>query len=149
MGTYQVYPHDNGTVSGTSGSWNERIGGHYLDRPEYYLDNLQKAWILALPSFTNPDRIDYFTQFIKRRHALAVIKVSAEALSVDPHATAAAYFDPYDPFDMADVMGSMFHNLDRYDVLTKKGPQRASEFSWKRTAEQTLEVYREVLDQTP
>ena len=42
-----------------------------LDRPERYLDNLQKAWILALPSFTNPDRIDYFTQFIQRRHALA------------------------------------------------------------------------------
>ena len=61
-----------------------------LDQPEHHLDNLQKAWILALPSFTNPDRIDYFTQFIKRRHALAVKKVSAEALSLDLHTTAAA-----------------------------------------------------------
>jgi TetR/AcrR family transcriptional regulator, transcriptional repressor for nem operon len=52
-----------------------------LDHPENHLDNLQKAWILALPSFTNPDRIDYFTQFIKRRHALAVKKISTEALS--------------------------------------------------------------------
>ena len=42
-----------------------------LDGLKHYLDNLEKAWILALPSFTNPDRIDYFTQFIKRRHALA------------------------------------------------------------------------------
>jgi hypothetical protein len=42
-----------------------------LDEPEEYLDNLQKAWILALPSFANPDRISYFTQFIQRRHALA------------------------------------------------------------------------------
>jgi TetR/AcrR family transcriptional regulator, transcriptional repressor for nem operon len=42
-----------------------------LDELEHYLDNLQKAWILVLPSFTNPDRIDYFTQFIQRRHALA------------------------------------------------------------------------------
>jgi TetR/AcrR family transcriptional regulator, transcriptional repressor for nem operon len=50
------------------------------DQPEHHLDNLQKAWILALPSFTNPDRIDYFTQFIKRRHALAVKKVSFQAL---------------------------------------------------------------------
>ena len=39
------------------------------DQPERHFDNLQKAWILVLPSFTNPDRIDYFTQFIKRRHA--------------------------------------------------------------------------------
>jgi TetR/AcrR family transcriptional regulator, transcriptional repressor for nem operon len=42
-----------------------------LNQPEHYLDNLQKVWILALPCFTNPDRIDYFTQFIKRRHAFA------------------------------------------------------------------------------
>jgi TetR/AcrR family transcriptional repressor of nem operon len=42
-----------------------------LDHLEHYLDNLQKAWILALPSFANPDRIDYFTQFIKRHHAVA------------------------------------------------------------------------------
>jgi TetR/AcrR family transcriptional repressor of nem operon len=52
------------------------------DQPEHYLDNLQKALILTLPSFTDPDRIDYFTQFIKRRHALAVKKVSTEALSL-------------------------------------------------------------------
>ncbi len=51
------------------------------DQPEQGLDNLRTAWILALPSFTNPDRIDYFTQFIKRRHALAMKNVSAEALS--------------------------------------------------------------------
>jgi TetR/AcrR family transcriptional repressor of nem operon len=65
-----------------------RISG--LDQPEPYLDNVQNAWMLALPSFTNPDRIDYFTQFIKRRHALAVKKVSAEALSVDLDTTAAS-----------------------------------------------------------
>ena len=61
-----------------------------LDKPEHYLDNLQKAWTLALPSFANPDRIDYFTQLIQRRHTLAMRKISAEALSVDLHATAHA-----------------------------------------------------------
>jgi TetR/AcrR family transcriptional regulator, transcriptional repressor for nem operon len=52
-----------------------------LDQPEHYLDILSKTWALALPGFTNPDRIDYFTQFINRRHALAVKNVSAQALS--------------------------------------------------------------------
>jgi TetR/AcrR family transcriptional repressor of nem operon len=61
-----------------------------LDKPEHYLDNLQKAWTLALTGFANPDRIDYFTQFIQRRHALAAKKVSGEAVAVDLHATAAA-----------------------------------------------------------
>ena len=53
-----------------------------LDQPKNHLDNLQNAWILVLPSFTNPDRIDYFTQFIKRRHALAVKKVCATVLAL-------------------------------------------------------------------
>jgi hypothetical protein len=57
-----------------------------LDQPEHYLDDLQKVSILALPSFTNPERIDYFTQFIHRRHTLAVKKISAEPLSADLHA---------------------------------------------------------------
>jgi AcrR family transcriptional regulator len=61
-----------------------------LDQPEHHLDNLQKAWVLALPSFTNPDRIDYFTQFIKRHHTLAVKKISTKAVSPDVEATAAA-----------------------------------------------------------
>jgi TetR/AcrR family transcriptional repressor of nem operon len=60
-----------------------------LDQPEHYLDNLRSAWILTLPSVTNPDRIDYFTQFIKRRHALAVNKVSAQVPPLDLHTTAA------------------------------------------------------------
>ncbi|WP_068187676.1 TetR/AcrR family transcriptional regulator [Mycobacterium sp. UM_CSW] len=61
------------------------------DQPEDYLDNFKKAWILALPSFTNPDRIDYFKKFMERRHALAVRKVCAEPLSFEVPVTAAAH----------------------------------------------------------
>jgi TetR/AcrR family transcriptional regulator, transcriptional repressor for nem operon len=60
------------------------------DQPEQHLDNLQRVWILALPSFTNSDRIDYFTQFIKRRYSLALKKIVAEPLPVELHATAAS-----------------------------------------------------------
>jgi TetR/AcrR family transcriptional regulator, transcriptional repressor for nem operon len=61
------------------------------DQPENHLDNLQKAWTLALPSFTKPDRIDYFTQFIKRRHAFATKKVSIQAPALELHTTAATH----------------------------------------------------------
>lgn len=47
-----------------------------LDQPERYFDNLRIAWMLALGCLTNPDRVEYFNQFIQRRHALAVKKVS-------------------------------------------------------------------------
>jgi AcrR family transcriptional regulator len=45
-----------------------------LDEPEQFLNTLEKAWILALPAFANPDRIEYLTQFTKRRTALALAK---------------------------------------------------------------------------
>lgn len=46
------------------------------DHSAQFVENLRRAWVLALPSFTNPDRVDYFTQFINRRHALAVKNLS-------------------------------------------------------------------------
>lgn len=62
-----------------------------LDQPQGYLDNLQRALILTLHSFTNPDRIEYFTQFVRRRHQLAAKKVCAEAFPTDIDATALAH----------------------------------------------------------
>ena len=40
--------------------------------PERFLSDLEKSWGLALPGFANPDRLEYFTQFIRRRTALAI-----------------------------------------------------------------------------
>jgi len=43
-----------------------------LDEPEQFFLNLEKAWALVLPGFANPGRIEYLTQFIRRRTALAM-----------------------------------------------------------------------------
>lgn len=53
-----------------------------LDKPDQYFDDLEKTWMLALPGFANPDRIDYLSQFIRRRTTLA--KAKARAVRVDP-----------------------------------------------------------------
>ncbi|MDD4866448.1 MAG: TetR/AcrR family transcriptional regulator [Mycobacterium sp.] len=50
-----------------------------LDQPERYFDNLRIAWTQALGCVTNPDRAEYFDQFIQRRHALAMKMVSVGA----------------------------------------------------------------------
>jgi AcrR family transcriptional regulator len=50
-----------------------------LDEPERFLRDLEKMWALALPGFVRPERIDYFTQFIRRRAAIAVGSTSALA----------------------------------------------------------------------
>ena len=54
-----------------------------LAEPEQFLRDLENMWTLALPGFVDPDRIDYLTQFIKRRTAVAQKKatpLAADAL---------------------------------------------------------------------
>jgi TetR/AcrR family transcriptional regulator, transcriptional repressor for nem operon len=50
-----------------------------LDEPERFLLNLEKTWALLLPGVVRPDRIGYFTQFIRRRTAIGIGSVSALA----------------------------------------------------------------------
>lgn len=50
-----------------------------LDEPERFLRDFEKLWVLALPGFVRPERIDYFRQFIKRRTTIAIASTSALA----------------------------------------------------------------------
>ena len=43
-----------------------------LDEPERFLLDLEKSWALVLTGILQPDRIDYFSQFVRRRTALAI-----------------------------------------------------------------------------
>jgi len=50
-----------------------------LDEPERYLSDFEKMWTIVLPGFVRPERIDYFSQFIKRRTKIAIGSTSALA----------------------------------------------------------------------
>ncbi len=43
-----------------------------LDDPKRFLLDLEKSWGLVLTGILQPDRIDYFSQFVRRRTALAI-----------------------------------------------------------------------------
>ncbi len=43
-----------------------------LNNAEQFLRNMEKNWNLILPGFAAPDRIDYFSQFIRRRTVQAL-----------------------------------------------------------------------------
>jgi TetR/AcrR family transcriptional regulator, transcriptional repressor for nem operon len=47
-----------------------------LDEPVVLLGDFEKAWSTVLRGIVQPDRIGYFTQFVKRRTALAIKAVS-------------------------------------------------------------------------
>ncbi|HEU0189674.1 MAG TPA: TetR/AcrR family transcriptional regulator [Mycobacterium sp.] len=43
-----------------------------LDEPEQFLLGIEKDWKLILPGIVTPDRLAYFSQFVRRRTALAI-----------------------------------------------------------------------------
>jgi alpha-1,3-rhamnosyl/mannosyltransferase len=59
---------------------------------------------------------------------------------------AAAYFNPADPGDMAGVIAKTLRNEPYRRVLSETGLERSSQFTWEKTARQTLACYDRVLD---
>jgi AcrR family transcriptional regulator len=55
-----------------------------LDEPEQFLLSLEKSWAAVLLGMVLPDRIDYFSQFIRRRTALAIKSVGPPANGARP-----------------------------------------------------------------
>jgi TetR/AcrR family transcriptional regulator, transcriptional repressor for nem operon len=43
-----------------------------LDEPERFLLDLEKSWSVVLTGILQPERIEYFSQFVRRRTALAI-----------------------------------------------------------------------------
>ncbi len=59
---------------------------------------------------------------------------------------AAILVDPYNPVDIARAMCRCLRDKELYTTLVKKGLERAKEFSWRNTAQQTLKVYRDIYE---
>lgn len=59
---------------------------------------------------------------------------------------AALLVNPSREHDIADALVRLDHEPELRKSLTEKGKARAQQFSWKTTAEKTLEVYRAVVD---
>jgi hypothetical protein len=50
-----------------------------MDDPKGYLLDLEKNCMLVLAAILQPDRVDYFKQFIRRRTGLVINSLSAQA----------------------------------------------------------------------
>ena len=59
---------------------------------------------------------------------------------------AALYVDAYSTESIAEGLKKVFNDENLQKELSKKGLKRAAEFSWKKTAEKTLDVYGKVLN---
>ncbi len=71
--------------------------------------------------------------------------VSSNAASLpEVGGDAALYFNPKDEDDMVKTVEKVLRDKGLRQELIKKGERRYKEFSWKKMAEETLKIYREV-----
>jgi glycosyltransferase involved in cell wall biosynthesis len=61
---------------------------------------------------------------------------------------AAQLIDPTNVKELTSALVELLTSEDRRQQLSEKGLQRAAEYTWERTAQQTLKVYRDVLKST-
>src|SRR5690606_34596746 len=54
------------------------------------------------------------------------------------------YADPGDALDMANKLSKVVNDKSLRDTLIEKGLKKAKDFSWEKTAKETIDVYRKV-----
>ena len=79
-------------------------------------------------------------------HGLPLVASRATCLP-EIYKDAAIYFDPGSTSDMAEKIKLVIEDKTLATQLRQKGPRAAAEYSWERTAQQTLEIYKKILSQ--
>jgi glycosyltransferase involved in cell wall biosynthesis len=77
-------------------------------------------------------------------HGAPVVSSNATCLP-EVHGDAAHYFNPLDPADMAQKIAEVIDDPGFRNELVKRGKVQSAKFSWKRMAEQTLDVFKRAL----
>lgn len=78
-------------------------------------------------------------------HGLPLISSRATCLP-ETYKDGAVYFDPKSPSDMAEKIKAVLEDKELAAKLRRRGPKVASQYSWERTAKQTLALYEQVLE---
>jgi glycosyltransferase involved in cell wall biosynthesis len=78
-------------------------------------------------------------------HGCPVVSSNATCLP-EVYGDAAVYFEPENPEEMATQILKVVRGPKTRENLIQKGYAQAKNYSWKRMAEQTLEVYQSLLN---
>lgn len=78
-------------------------------------------------------------------YGLPVVSSNATCLP-EVYQDAAHYFDPTDTTDMARAIDEVLSDESLRDELIKKGYEQLKKYSWRKTAEQTHEIYMKALN---
>ena len=112
----------------------------YLAEPEL------GRWLVHADALVFPSLYEGFGLPVLEAMAVGVPVVCSGVTAIPEVAgDAAVYFDPRDPGDMAEKIALVGRDEALRGRLAAAGRARAAEFSWDRSARQTLAIYRRVL----
>ena len=135
----QYYERLEKFVSSTSVAGRVTITGFLPDESLKWL--YQNAEAYVFPSLSEGFGLPGLEAMV---HGCPVISSNATCLP-EIYGDSAHYFDPEDIDDMALKISEVLDNPGLRSDLIKKGSQQVKKYSWRRMAEQTLEVYKQVL----
>jgi glycosyltransferase involved in cell wall biosynthesis len=135
-----------GADGGEAGRLRDAAGGEPLEVSGYVTDPELDALMRGADLFVHPSRHEGFGLVLLEAMARDTPVVAARASALPETAgEAAAYFEPGDERDLAEVMAALLGDAGRRRALVARGRDRVAACSWRATAEATADVYRELL----
>ncbi len=99
-----------------------------------------KAQVFVFPSFYE----GFGFPIVEAFSCGAAVITSNGSSCAEVAGEAALTVDPYQPKEIADAMAKILEDKDLSNILKQKALKRAEFFSFRKTAEETLQVYRQV-----
>jgi glycosyltransferase involved in cell wall biosynthesis len=127
------------------------IRQHGLERsvrfPGFVPDDELPLWYSSATVFAFPSRYEGFGLPLLEAMACGAPVVSSSASSLpEVVGEAGVLVDPSDVEGLCSALRQLLEDEPRRQALAAAGRARAQTFSWRRTAVETVQVYREVLD---
>ncbi len=137
-----------------AGAWDKRYGasgrGNAGTRRPIFLHNIEDVDLPALYSgattFVMPSLYEGFGLPLLEAMACGAPVISSNVSSMPEVAgDAALYFEPHDTHGLAELIARVVSDRGLQEEMRDKSLARAKEFSWERTASETLAAYRSVM----
>jgi glycosyltransferase involved in cell wall biosynthesis len=136
----------NGPPLVTNKAWAEKQGFEGIMYTDYLPDE-QVAWLYQnCLAYVFPSLMEGFGLPALEAMSCGAPLVSSNATCLpEVYGGAAEYFNPTDIADMTAAIGRVIYDPARRSELITRGAQQVQKYSWRKMAEETLDVYQEAL----